>query len=126
MHTGERPYQCSVCGESFNSTANLRKHRQSHTGDKGSANMKRGRLLRSSHTGDGSAAVTGGFQTAGGDALGTVVKDKSSLDPDPGHGEGCSQTSTIYIESKEEEEEEEVGGLINSEGEEVNWDYLSK
>ena len=69
MHTGERPYQCSVCGESFNSTANLRKHRQSHTGDKGSANMKRGRLLRSSHTGEGSAAVTGGFQTAGGDAL---------------------------------------------------------
>uniref|UniRef100_A0A4W5JXI3 C2H2-type domain-containing protein n=1 Tax=Hucho hucho TaxID=62062 RepID=A0A4W5JXI3_9TELE len=69
MHTGERPYECSVCGESFNSTANLRKHRQSHTGDDGSANMKRGRLLRSSHTGEGSAAVTGGFQTAGGDAL---------------------------------------------------------
>uniref|UniRef100_A0A4W5K001 C2H2-type domain-containing protein n=1 Tax=Hucho hucho TaxID=62062 RepID=A0A4W5K001_9TELE len=141
MHTGERPYECSVCGESFNSTANLRKHRQSHTGDDGSANMKRGRLLRSSHTGEGSAAVTGGFQTAGGDALvnhqtipvdysnqGTViVKDINSQGADQGHGESCSQTSTIYTHSKEEEEEEEeeeVGGLINSEGEEVNWDYL--
>ncbi|CAB1344130.1 unnamed protein product [Coregonus sp. 'balchen'] len=61
---------------------------------------------------------------------GTVVKDKSSPGPDQGYGEGCSQTSTKYIDSEEEEEEEEeemeeeVGGLINSEGEEVNWDSL--
>ena len=33
-HTGEKPYQCSVCAEQFPQDAHLRKHMRVHTGEK--------------------------------------------------------------------------------------------
>lgn len=51
---------------------------------------------------------------------------------DQSHEESCSETVGVNIEEEEEEgkegkdkeEEEEVGGFINSEGEETDWDVI--
>ena len=33
-HSGDKPYQCSICKKGFSQNSKLRKHLRTHTGDK--------------------------------------------------------------------------------------------
>jgi uncharacterized Zn-finger protein len=96
-HTGERPFSCSVCDKSFARSAGLKVHHRYHTGEKPYSCPKCGQSFVSSQK------------------LQRHQKTHAALPP-------VEFQNSVTIEGEREGEDEEVGGLINSDGEEVGWD----